>query len=103
MQNRQGSSQTHLYTDDTILNTSGPLLDAVVLNLQESFNAIQPSFQNLQILLNSGKTKLMLFKRLLQTPAHPISISMLDGLELFVAVYKYLGVWLDSSLPSSNT
>ena len=31
--------------------------------------------------------------------AHPISITMLDGLELEnVAVYKYLGIWLDSSL-----
>ena len=43
-----GDSLIHLYTDDTILYTSGPSLDTVLLtNLQTSFNAIQHSFRGL--------------------------------------------------------
>ena len=33
-----GDSLIHLYTDDTILYTSGPSLDTVLTNLQTSFN-----------------------------------------------------------------
>lgn len=94
-----GDSQIHLYADDTILYTSGPSLDTVLKNLQESFNSIQYSFQNLQLLLNSGKTKCMLFNRSLPIPACLPNITTLDGSELeYVDTYKYLGVLLDSSL-----
>jgi hypothetical protein len=42
-----GDSLIHLYTDDTILYTSGPSFDTVLTNLQTSFNAIQHSFRGL--------------------------------------------------------
>ncbi|CDQ61812.1 unnamed protein product [Oncorhynchus mykiss] len=57
-----GDSLIHLYTDDNILYTSGPSLDTVLTNLQTSFNATQLSFRGLQLLLNTNKTKCMLFK-----------------------------------------
>ncbi|KAK6303464.1 hypothetical protein J4Q44_G00259180 [Coregonus suidteri] len=94
-----GDSQIHLYADDTILYTSGPSLDTVLTNLQTSFNAIQHSFSSLQLLLNTSKTKCMLFNRTLLAPAHPTRITTLDGSDLeYVDNYKYLGVWLDCKL-----
>uniref|UniRef100_A0A674C311 Reverse transcriptase domain-containing protein n=1 Tax=Salmo trutta TaxID=8032 RepID=A0A674C311_SALTR len=94
-----GESLIHLYADDTILYTSGPSLDTVLTTLQTSFNAIQLSFRGLQLLLNTSKTKCMLFNRSLPAPARPSSITSLDGSNLeFVDNYKYLGVWLDCKL-----
>ena len=91
-----GDSLSHLYTDDTIPYTSGPSLDTVLTNLQTSFNAIQHSFRDLQLLLNGSKTKCMLFNRLLPAPSRPTSITALDGSDLeYVDNYKYLGVLLD--------
>jgi hypothetical protein len=71
-----GESLIHLYSDDTILYTSGPSLDTVLItNLQMSFNAIQLSFHGLQLLLNASKTKCMLFTDHCQhLPAHPASL-----------------------------
>ena len=48
-----GESLIHLYADDTILYTSGPLY-TVLTNLQTIFNAIQHSFRGLQLLLNAS-------------------------------------------------
>uniref|UniRef100_A0A8C7UQS5 Reverse transcriptase domain-containing protein n=1 Tax=Oncorhynchus mykiss TaxID=8022 RepID=A0A8C7UQS5_ONCMY len=94
-----GDSLIHLYADDTILYTSGPSLDTVLTNLQTSFNTIQHSFRGLQLLLNTNKTKCMLFNRSLPAPARPTSITTLDGSDLeYVDNYKYLGVWLDCKL-----
>ena len=68
-------------------------------NLQTSFNAIQHSFRGLQLLLNAGKTKCMLFNRSLPAPARPSSITTLDGSDLeYMDNYNYLGVWLDCKL-----
>jgi hypothetical protein len=78
-----GDSLIHLYTDDTILYTSGPSLDTVLTNLQTSFHSIQHSFRGLQLLLNASKTKCMLFNRSLPAPARPTSITTLDGSEMW--------------------
>jgi hypothetical protein len=94
-----GDSLIHLYADDTILYTAGPSLDIVLKNLQESFNNIQHSLRSLQLLLNSTKTKCMFFNRSHTVSACPLSITTLDGSAIEqVDNYKYLGVWLDSSL-----
>uniref|UniRef100_A0A8C7QED6 Reverse transcriptase domain-containing protein n=1 Tax=Oncorhynchus mykiss TaxID=8022 RepID=A0A8C7QED6_ONCMY len=94
-----GESLIHLYADDTILYTSGPSLDTVLTTLQASFNAIQLSFRGLQLLLNTSKTKCMLFNRSLPAPARLSNITTLDGSDLeYVDNYKYLGVWLDCKL-----
>uniref|UniRef100_A0A8C7RJN6 Reverse transcriptase domain-containing protein n=1 Tax=Oncorhynchus mykiss TaxID=8022 RepID=A0A8C7RJN6_ONCMY len=94
-----GESLIHLYADDTILYTSGPSLDTVLTTLQASFNAIQLSFRGLQLLLNTSKTKCMLFNRSLSAPARLSNITTPDGSDLeYVDNYKYLGVWLDCKL-----
>uniref|UniRef100_A0A8K9UUU4 Reverse transcriptase domain-containing protein n=1 Tax=Oncorhynchus mykiss TaxID=8022 RepID=A0A8K9UUU4_ONCMY len=94
-----GESLIHLYADNTILYTSGPSLDTVLTTLQASFNAIQLSFRGLQLLLNTSKTKCMLFNRSLPAPTHLSNITTLDGSDLeYVDNYKYLGVWLDCKL-----
>uniref|UniRef100_A0A8C7CXQ1 Reverse transcriptase domain-containing protein n=1 Tax=Oncorhynchus kisutch TaxID=8019 RepID=A0A8C7CXQ1_ONCKI len=94
-----GESLIHLYADDTILYTSGPSLDTVLTTLQASFNAIQLSFRGLQLLLNTSKTKCMLFNRSLPAPTRLSNITTLDGSDLeYVDNYKYLGVWLDCKL-----
>uniref|UniRef100_A0A8K9X890 Reverse transcriptase domain-containing protein n=1 Tax=Oncorhynchus mykiss TaxID=8022 RepID=A0A8K9X890_ONCMY len=94
-----GESLIHLYADDTILYTSGPSLDTVLTTLQASFNAIQLSFRGLQLLLNTSKTKYMLFNRSLPVPTRLSNITTLDGSDLeYVDNYKYLGVWLDCKL-----
>ena len=92
-----GDSLIHLYADDTILYTSGPCLDTVLTNLQTRFNAIQHAFCGLQLLLNTSKTKCMLFNRSLPAPARPTSITTLDGSDLEY-VDKCLGVWLHCNL-----
>uniref|UniRef100_A0A8K9Y4M0 Reverse transcriptase domain-containing protein n=1 Tax=Oncorhynchus mykiss TaxID=8022 RepID=A0A8K9Y4M0_ONCMY len=94
-----GESLIHLYADDTILYTSGPSLDTVLTTLQASFNAIQLSFRGLQLILNTSKTKFMLFNRSLPVPTRLSNITTLDGSDLeYVDNYKYLGVWLDCKL-----
>ncbi|CDQ98290.1 unnamed protein product [Oncorhynchus mykiss] len=94
-----GDSLIHLYADDTILYTYGPSLNTVLTNLQTSFNAIQHSFRVLQLLLNTSKTKYMLFNRFLPAPARPTSITNLDASDLeYLDNYNYLGVWLDGKL-----
>ena len=99
-----GDFLIHLYTDDTILYTSGPSLDTVLTNLQTIFNAIQLSFRGHQLLLNASKTKCMLFNRSLPAPACLFSITTLDGSDLeYVDNYKYLGVCLDCTLPLSDS
>ena len=79
------------------------MFNTVLTTLQASFNAIQLSFRGLQLLLNTSKTKCMLFNRLLPTPARSSSISTLDGSDLeYVDNYKYLGVWLACKLSSQT-
>uniref|UniRef100_A0A8C7SDK1 Reverse transcriptase domain-containing protein n=1 Tax=Oncorhynchus mykiss TaxID=8022 RepID=A0A8C7SDK1_ONCMY len=75
-----GESLIHLYADDTILYTSGPSLDTVLTTLQASFNAIQLSFRGLQLLLNTSKTKCMLFNRSLPAPTRLSNITTLTAL-----------------------
>ena len=71
----------------------------MLTNLQTSFNDIQHSFRGLQLLLNTSKTKFIIFNRSLPAPARLTSITTLDGSDLeYVDNYKYLGVWLDCKL-----
>uniref|UniRef100_A0A8C7QS49 Reverse transcriptase domain-containing protein n=1 Tax=Oncorhynchus mykiss TaxID=8022 RepID=A0A8C7QS49_ONCMY len=77
-----GKSLIHLYADDTILYTSVHSLDTELTTLQTSFNAIQLSFCGLQLLLNTSKTKCMLFNRSLPAPARLSNITSLDGSDL---------------------
>lgn len=94
-----GRKFPHLYADDTILYTSSPSLNTAISSLQISFNNLQYAFSNLHLLLNTYKTKFMTFNRHLSQTPNNASISTLDGTALQpVSSYKYLGIWLDSTL-----
>lgn len=56
------------------------------------------SLENLKLLLNANKTKVMVFSSG-GTKAQPFPISTLNGISIeFVDSYKYLGFWLDKKL-----
>ena len=90
-------------SDDTVLYTVGPSPDAVRASLQDSFYRVQQAFSSLNLLLNTTKTKVMWFSRKGLMPLPPLNITTPDGTVLNqVTEYKYLGIWLDSTLSFSH-
>lgn len=70
--------------------------------LQDSFLQVQQAFSDLKLSLNTTKTKAMWFHRKGATSPPPLNIHTCEGATLeHVSVYKYLGIWLDSSLSFS--
>uniref|UniRef100_A0A3P9IXQ6 Reverse transcriptase domain-containing protein n=1 Tax=Oryzias latipes TaxID=8090 RepID=A0A3P9IXQ6_ORYLA len=53
----------HLYADDTILYTSALSVELAISKLQSAFNQLQNTFYHLKLVLNSNKTKYMLFSK----------------------------------------
>lgn len=93
-----GNSKIHLYADDTILYAEGPSLYSATATLQISLTSVEQHFHSLHLLLNTKKTKCIIFNRKPDsTPAPKILYADSSELE-FVTCYKYLGRWLDSSL-----
>jgi len=83
----------------TILYTYGPSMNTVLDSLQVSFNSKQHSFRGLQLNLNSSKTKCMIFNRSPFSSSYTTKMFTLDDFALeTVDTYKYLGIWLHSSL-----
>ncbi len=98
-----GNSLIHLYADDTILYATVPSPDTVIKKLQDSFLHTQQGFSHLKLSLNTSKTKVMWFSRKGATPPPALNITTSTGTPLDqVSVYKYLGIWLDSTLSFSN-
>ncbi|XP_059181664.1 epidermal growth factor receptor kinase substrate 8-like [Centropristis striata] len=98
-----GNSLIHLYADDTILYATGPSPNTVIKTLQDSFLHIQQAFTHLKLSLNTSKTKVMWFCRKGAKPPPVLNITTSEGTSLDqVTVYKYLGIWLDSTLSFSN-
>ena len=88
----------HFYADDTILYSLGPTIEVATANLQTAFNRFQLALINLKLVLNSKKTKCMLFTRSPNTNAFT-GIYTLKGEQIErVTSYKYLGFWLDDKL-----
>ena len=56
-----GSSLIYLYADDTVLYSAGPSPDFVLNALQQSFLSAQQAFSTHNLVLNTSKTKVMLF------------------------------------------
>ena len=105
-----GNSLIHLYADDTILYASAPSPDAVQTTLQDSFLQVQHAFSRLNLSLNTSKTKAMkitgplLGKKSLKDQSDtPLNIHTCEGAILEqVSSYKYLGIWIDSTLSFSH-
>ena len=69
--------------------------------LQSAFDSLQSSLFDLKLVLNSKKTKWMLFSRSLFVD-DSLSIVTLQGEPIeIVDSYKYLGIWLDTKLSYS--
>ncbi|XDV45360.1 hypothetical protein PO909_013474, partial [Leuciscus waleckii] len=93
-----GTSRIHLYADDTILYSVGSSPNSVASSLRLSFTSIEQFFDNLHLRINTSKTKCILFRRKPVTET-PLTITCMNGMALeYVKKYKYLGIWLDSSL-----
>ena len=97
-----GSCLIRLYKDNTVLYSAGPSTDFVLNALQQSFLNDQQAFSTLNLVLNTSKTKVKWFGK----KNDPLSTSLITisvGFELEVVTsYKYLGVWLDSTLSFSQ-
>ncbi len=99
------SESTTSYSGRPCLSLKGLLLriaagreSAERIVLQHSLTSIEQHFHSLHLLLNTKKTKCIIFDRKLDPTSAP-KILCADGSELeFVMCYKYLGLWLDSSL-----
>ena len=88
----------HMYADDTILYSCAPSLDMAVSNLASDFVSLQHELRDSKLLLNGQKTKAMLFAPN-SIVTSPPNITTLDGVTIeWVALYKYLGIWLDNKL-----
>ena len=88
----------HLYADDTVMYACAPSAETAFSNLQSDFNTLQLALSDLKLVLNSGKTKTMIFSSA-RKKAPTLSINTLDGVAIqTVDTYKYLGIWLDKSL-----
>ncbi len=86
----------HIYADDPILYVVGSSYDEVLKQAQDSFNKIQEAFNDLNLVLNSTKTKVMWFGKKQQNNKDIITP---DGAIIeVVSSYKYLRIWLDISL-----
>lgn len=91
------NANVHLYADDTILYCSAPSPSEALAKLQVAFTKIQENLLKLQLVLNSNKTKYMLFSNS-QIQTLP-QISTLQGQVIErVSNYKYLGFLLDEDL-----
>lgn len=94
-------AKVHLYADDTIIYTIAPSLKVAMDSLQTAFNLLQMSLVNLKLVLNSKKTKCMIFSHSRSSPTDR-TVLTLDGTQLErVSSYKYLGIWIDDKMTFS--
>ncbi len=58
--NNLAHSRFHLYADDMVINLSASTLDQAVNQLQSYFDAVQHTLNDLKLILNAEKSKLMM-------------------------------------------
>ncbi len=56
-------AKIHLYADDTVIYTHAPCIVGAVQELQAAFQSLQTSLLSLKLVLNSQKTKFMVFSK----------------------------------------
>lgn len=85
----------HLYPDDTILFCSADTAHLAIQTLQQAFDQLQYTLSNLKLVLNSKKTKYMLFSKIKDVNDSGLSFTTLTGQSIErVSEYKYLGIWV---------
>ena len=91
------SCKFHLYADDTVLYCTSATPQLAIKYLQSSFDSLQLQLHRHRLVLNTDKTKWMLFTK----STHPelCNIISTNGTSIEkVSQYKYLGIWLDNCL-----
>ena len=69
----------HLYADDTVIYCTADTPQAATDNLQLSFNLLRDTLSNLKLVLNSQKSKCMLFSRARNVDFTKLHILTVDG------------------------
>jgi len=96
---RDVQAKLHLYADDTVVYTQASTILAAVQELQTAFQALQSTLLSLKLVLNTQKTKFMVFSKARVQPLDNCGLLSLDGKSIErVSSYKYLGIWIDEKL-----
>ena len=98
-----GNSLIHLYADDTTILYACDPSPSVQSTHQDSFLQVQHALSQLKLPFNKSRTKVMGFYRKGVPSPSPLNISTCEGARLEqVSIYKYLGIWLDTTLCFSH-
>lgn len=93
------NSMYHLYADDTVLYFASRSLTQTIDFLQFAFDVFQSHLNNLKMVLNASKSKLMVFSGGKTLSANLQKITTAQGAEIeSVTSYKYLGITIDNNL-----
>lgn len=96
---RDVQAKLHLYADDTVVYTQASTISVAVQELQTAFQALQYTLLSLKLVLNTQKTKFMVFSKARAQLLDNCGILSLDGKSIErVSSYKYLGIWIDDKL-----
>uniref|UniRef100_A0A8C2Q2T0 ribonuclease H n=1 Tax=Cyprinus carpio TaxID=7962 RepID=A0A8C2Q2T0_CYPCA len=88
----------HLYADDTIIYSTARSPYEALNKLQDAFTVLQKNLLKLKLVLNSKKTKFMLFTHSRNVQDLPQIITLYNQKIERVSCYNYLGFLLDEKL-----
>ena len=93
------SSKALMYADDTVILFTGSSLETLQYTVSNELLAISMWFRDNQLLLNTDKTKYIIFRSRMKTVnCTSISVSLNNQAIECVATIKYLGIIFDSNL-----
>ena len=92
------NAQLHFYADYTVIYCCASSLTKAFQKLQTAFYSVQHTLCQLKLILNTDKTKLMVFSNGRNRPLN-LSPTTCQGKEIEVVTsYKYLGILIDDGL-----
>lgn len=84
------------YADDSVIYCCASSLVLAFQLLQSAFNAVQDHLQNLKLVLNANKSKIIVLSKAPYSNENVSSVKTAQGNPIeIVTNYKYLGVLLD--------
>lgn len=78
------NARLHFYADDTVIYCCASSLTKSFQNLQTAFNTVQHTLCQLKLILNTDKTKLMVFSKARNRPLNLSPITACQGKEIEV-------------------
>ena len=89
----------HFYADDTVIYCCASSVVHAFELLQSAFNVVQARLQSLKLVLNTSKSKIMVFSKATYSTENLPSVITAQGNPFEVVTkYKYLGFLLDTEL-----